>query len=151
LRVPLRRVVDTVDPVAQVNEFNRKLIDEFRANKGKVTGPFEGAPLLLLTTTGAKSGQTRTNPVVYTRDGDRVVVIASKGGAPTSPDWYHNLVANPTVTVELPDERFDAKASVAEGDERGRLFAAQAAVMPAFGDYQQKTTRQLPVVILERA
>ena len=146
----LRRDVDTVDPVAEVNNFNRQLIDEFRANNGKVTGPFEGAPLLLLTTTGAKSGQTRTNPVVYTRDGDRLVIIASKGGAPTSPDWYHNLVANPAVTVELPDETFGAKASVARGEEHDRLFAAQAAVMPAFDDYQTKTTRQLPVVILER-
>jgi len=147
-----RRAVDTVDPVAEVNDFNRNLIDEFRANKGKVTGPFEGAPLLLLTTTGARSGQTRTNPVVYTRDGDRFVVIASKGGAPTSPDWYHNLVANPTVRIELPDdETFDAKASVASGEEHDRLFAAQAGVMPAFDDYQKKTTRQLPVVILERA
>jgi deazaflavin-dependent oxidoreductase (nitroreductase family) len=136
--------------MADANEFNRNLIDEFRANKGKVTGPFEAAPLLLLTTTGAKSGQTRINPVVYTRDGDRLVIIASKGGAPTSPDWYHNLVANPTVTVELPDEKFDAKASVAQGEEHDRLFAVQAALMPAFDDYQQKTTRQLPVVILER-
>jgi len=133
-----------------VNEFNRNLIDEFRANSGNVTGPFERAPLLLLTTTGAKSGVTRTNPVVYTRDGDRLVIIASKGGAPTSPDWYYNLVANPLVTVELPNETFEAKASVAQGDERGRLFAAQADVMPQFGEYQQKTTRQLPVVILER-
>jgi deazaflavin-dependent oxidoreductase (nitroreductase family) len=148
--VRLRRAVDTVDSVAEVNEFNRNLIDEFRANKGKVTGPFEGAPLLLLTTTGAKSGRTRTNPVVYTRSGDRLVIIASKGGAPTSPDWYHNLVANPTVTVELPDERFDAKASTARGEEHDRLFAAQAALMPHFNEYQQKTTRQLPVVVLER-
>jgi deazaflavin-dependent oxidoreductase (nitroreductase family) len=148
--VASRRVVDTVDSMADVNEFNRTLIDEFRANDGKVTGPFEGAPLLLLTTTGAKSGQTRINPVVYTRDGDRLVIIASKGGSPTSPDWYHNLVANPTVTVEVPGDTFEAKASVAQGEERERLFAAQAAAMPNFSDYQQKTTRQLPVVILER-
>jgi deazaflavin-dependent oxidoreductase (nitroreductase family) len=143
--------VDTVGSMAEVNEFNRNLIDEFRANHGKVTGPFEGAPLLLLTTTGAKSGHTRTNPVVYTRDGDRLVIIASKGGAPTSPDWYHNLVANPAVKIELPDETFEAKASIARGDERARLYAAQSEVMPAFADYQQKTDRQIPVVILERA
>jgi deazaflavin-dependent oxidoreductase (nitroreductase family) len=137
--------------MADVNDFNRNLIDEFRANGGKVTGPFEGAPLLLLTTTGAKSGKTRTNPVVYTKDGDRLVIIASKGGAPNSPDWYHNLVANPTVKIELPDETFEAKASVARGDERDRLFAAQAEMMPAFNDYEQKTSRRIPVVILERA
>jgi deazaflavin-dependent oxidoreductase (nitroreductase family) len=133
-----------------VNDFNRNLIDEFRSNDGKVTGPFEGRPLLLLTTKGAKSGQTRTNPVVFTRDGERFVIIASKGGAPVSPDWYHNLVANPTVTVEVPGDKFEAKASVAQGEERERLFAAQAAAMPNFSEYQQKTTRQLPVVILDR-
>ena len=149
-RLANRDRVDTVARMADVNDFNRNLIDEFRANDGKVTGPFEGAPLLLLTTTGAKSGNTRTNPVVYTRDGDRLVIIASKGGSPTSPDWYHNLVANPLVTIEVPGEKFEAKASVARGDEHDRLFAAQAAVMPQFGEYQEKTTRQLPVVILER-
>jgi deazaflavin-dependent oxidoreductase (nitroreductase family) len=148
--VASKEAVDTVDSMADVNDFNRTLIDEFRANNGKVIGPFAGAPLLLLTTTGAKSGQTRTNPVVYTRDGDRLVIIASKGGAPTSPDWYHNLVANPVVTVEVPDDKFEAKASVAQGEERERLFAAQAEAMPNFSEYQQKTTRQLPVVILER-
>ena len=142
--------LDTVARMPDVNDFNRNLIDEFRANKGKVTGPFEGAPLLLLTTTGAKSGATRINPVVFTRDGDRLVIIASKGGAPRSPDWYHNLVAHPTVKVELPDETFEAKASVAEGEERERLYAAQAAMMPAFTEYQQKTDRQIPVVLLER-
>jgi len=148
--VRLRGAVDTVQSMTDVNDFNRNLIDEFRTNSGKVTGPFQGAPLLLLTTTGARSGRTRTNPVVYTTDGDRLVIIASKGGAPTSPDWYHNLVANPTVTVELPDETFDAKASVAQGADHDRLFAAQAALMPTFNEYQQKTKRQIPVVILER-
>ncbi len=137
--------------MADVNDFNRDVIEEFRANGGKVSGPFAGAPLLLLTTTGAKSGQTRTNPVVYTKDGDRLVIIASKGGAPKSPDWYHNLVANPTVTIELPGEKFEANASVAEGEERDRLYAAQAEVMPNFNDYQQKTSRRIPVVLLERA
>src|SRR6476620_8402590 len=130
--------------------FNENLIAEFRANAGTVTGPFAGRPLLLLTTTGAKSGQSRTSPLVYTTDGDRLVVIASKGGAPSSPDWYHNLVANPTVTVELPDETFTARATVAEGEERDRLFAAQAAMMPAFAKYEQKTERQIPAVLLER-
>jgi deazaflavin-dependent oxidoreductase (nitroreductase family) len=135
---------------AELNDFNENLIREFRANDGKVTGVFERAPLLLLTTTGAKSGRPRTTPVVFTRDGDRLVMIASKGGAPTNPAWYYNLVANPTVTVELPEETFDAHATVATGAERERLFRAQAALMPNFSQYQQKTTRQIPVIVLER-
>src|SRR5215510_8172345 len=98
------------------NDFNRAIIEEFRANHGKTTGPFEHAPLLLLTTTGAKTGRRHTTPVVHTIDGDRLVVVASKAGAPTNPAWYHTLVANPTVTVELPgDETFEAVAHVAEG------------------------------------
>ena len=136
--------------VAINNDFNQALIEEFRANDGKVTGVFAGRPLLLLTTTGAKSGQPRTMPLVYTTDGDRMVVIASKGGAPSNPAWYHNLVANPTVTVELPGDTFQARATVAEGEERERLYSAQAALMPAFAEYQEKTTRQIPVIILER-
>jgi deazaflavin-dependent oxidoreductase (nitroreductase family) len=132
------------------NDFNQSLIEEFRANDGKVTGVFAGRPLLLLTTTGAKSGRPRVSPLVYTTDGDRIVTIASKGGAPTNPDWYHNLVANPFVTVELPGETFQARATVIEGEERQRLYDAQAALMPGFAEYQQKTTRQIPVVVLER-
>ena len=97
------------DPTPDINDFNRGLIEEFRANDGKVSGDFAGSPLLLLTTTGAKSGQERVNPVVYTTDGDRTIVIASKGGAPTNPDWFHNLVANPEVTVEVPGETFSAR------------------------------------------
>jgi deazaflavin-dependent oxidoreductase (nitroreductase family) len=134
----------------QFNEFNRNLIDEFRTNKGSVTGVFANAPLLLLTTTGAKSGKQHTTPVVYTRDGERIVIIASKGGAPSHPAWYHNLVANPEVTLELPDETFRARAHVASGDERTRLWEAQAALMPTFNDYQEKTTREIPVIVLER-
>jgi deazaflavin-dependent oxidoreductase (nitroreductase family) len=133
------------------NQFNQDLIEEFRANGGKVTGQFAKAPLLLLTTTGAKTGQRRTSPLVYTTDGDRLVVIASKGGAPTNPDWFRNLVANPEVTVELPGETFAARASVPEGEARQRLFDRQAAVMPGFAEYQRNTTRRLPVVVLERA
>jgi deazaflavin-dependent oxidoreductase (nitroreductase family) len=133
-----------------VKSFNEGVIEEFRANDGKVTGPFAGAPLLLLTTTGAKSGERRTTPIVHTTDGDRYVVIASYGGAPKHPAWYHNLVAHPEVTVELPGETFSARARTAEGEERDRLFAAQAALMPTFNDYQAKTDRQLPVVVLER-
>src|SRR5882672_8463269 len=109
-----------------VDEFNRNLIDEFRAHDGKVTGIFEGAPLLLLTTTGAKSGRKHTTPLVYQQDGDRIVVFGSKGGAPSHPAWFRNLVAHPNVTVEVPGgETFEARAVVVEGPERDRLFAAQ--------------------------
>ena len=133
------------------NEFNRKLIEEFRANGGKVGGMFAGAPLLLLTTTGARSGQPRVAPLAYTTDNGRVVVIASKGGAPTHPDWFHNLRANPEVTVELGTETFPARATIPAGAERQRLFEQMAAQMPNFAEYQRNTTRQLPVVVLERA
>ncbi len=133
------------------NDFNQQVIAEFRANEGKVGGPFAGSPMVLLTTTGAKSGKERTSPLVYTTDGDRIVIIASKAGAPTSPDWYYNLVANPTVTVEIGTERFQAHATVAEGAERDRLFNQQATQMPGFAEYQTKTTRVIPVVVLERA
>ncbi len=130
--------------------FNLKIIEEFRANAGETTGPFKGRPLLLLTTRGAKSGATHTTPLVYSRDGDRLVIIASMGGAPKNPAWYHNIVANPEVTVELGVEKFSARATSAEGDERDRLYAQQAATMPAFKDYETKTTRRIPVVVLER-
>jgi deazaflavin-dependent oxidoreductase (nitroreductase family) len=130
--------------------FNRNLIEEFRANDGKVAGAFADAPLLLITTTGAKTGQQRTSPVVYTTDGDRLVIIASYAGRPTNPAWFTNLVANPEVTVEIPGETFAARAVVASGEYRDRLYAAQAKLMPAFDEYQAKTTRQIPVVTLER-
>ncbi len=135
---------------SELNTFNERLIAEYRANGGRVTGQFAGAPLLLLTTTGAKSGRARTMPLVYSRDGDHLVVIASKGGAPTNPDWYHNLVANPEVTVELGAETFRARASVPGEPERTRLYDQQATLMPGFAEYQKKTTRQIPVVVLER-
>jgi deazaflavin-dependent oxidoreductase (nitroreductase family) len=131
--------------------FNRDLIDQFRANGGEIKeGMFKGAPILLLTTRGAKSGNTYTTPLVYTRDGDRYVVIASKGGAPTHPAWFHNILAHPNPTIEVGDERFETRASVPEGDERKRLYDAQATLMPNFAEYQSKTTRQIPVVVLER-
>ena len=136
--------------MTDLNEFNRTLIEEFRANGGKVSGMFERSPLVILTTTGAKSGQARTFPVVYTRDGDRLVVVASKGGSDQNPAWYHNLVANPTVTVELPDETYQARAVVVEGDERDRLYRAHADRMPNFDEYQAKTSRRIPVIALER-
>jgi deazaflavin-dependent oxidoreductase (nitroreductase family) len=133
-------------------DFNGEIIEQFRANNGTmVSGMFKGAPLLLLTSKGARSGQTRINPLAYTRDGDRYVIIASKGGAPSHPDWYHNVVANPEVTVEVGPQRIPARATVAEGPERDRLYAAQAALMPGFAEYQRKTTRRIPVVILEPA
>jgi deazaflavin-dependent oxidoreductase (nitroreductase family) len=134
-----------------MNDINVDVIEQFRTNNGAIhSGMFSGAHLLLLTTTGAKSGKKRINPLVFTRDGDNYVVIASKGGSPTHPDWYHNLVANPDVTVEVGTERFEARARVAEGEERDRLYVAQAAIMPGFADYQRKTSRQIPVVVLER-
>lgn len=137
----------TPDP----SNFNQQIIDEFRANGGKVGGMFEGAPMLLLTTTGAKSGQPRVSPLVYSTDGDRMVIMASKGGAPTNPDWFHNLRANPEVTLEVGTETFPARASVPDGEERQRLWDQMVAQMPGFGDYQRNTTREIPVVVLERA
>ncbi|HVA81410.1 MAG TPA: nitroreductase family deazaflavin-dependent oxidoreductase [Candidatus Binataceae bacterium] len=136
--------------MADMNEFNQRVIEEFRANAGKVGGRFAGASMILLTNKGAKSGRTFTTPLVCTRDGDRIVIIASKAGAPKNPDWYHNLVANPVVTVEVGTEKFSARASVTSGAERERLYNAQAALLPAFNDYRQKTTRQIPVFVLER-
>lgn len=137
--------------MSDMNDFNKQVIEEFRANGGKVGGMFEGAPLLLLTTTGARSGQPRVAPLVYTTDSDRIVIIASKGGAPTNPDWYHNIAANPEVTVELGTETFQARAEIAEEPERTRLFDAQAATMPGFRDYQNNTSRVIPVVTISRA
>jgi deazaflavin-dependent oxidoreductase (nitroreductase family) len=133
------------------NDFNQKLIAEYRANDGKVSGQFANAPLLLLTTTGAKSGQPRTTPLVHTTDGDRLVIIASKAGAPTNPDWYHNLRAHPEVTVELGPDTFHANATIPNGAERDRLYDQMAAKMPNFAEYQQNTERRIPVVVLERA
>lgn len=131
--------------------FNQQIIEEFRANEGKVGGPFAGAPMVLLSTTGAKSGQERTTPLVYTSDGSRLIVIASAAGADNHPAWYHNLVANPNVTLEVGTERFPARASVVDEPERGRLYAQMAAMMPGFNAYQEKTSRTIPVVRLERA
>jgi deazaflavin-dependent oxidoreductase (nitroreductase family) len=133
-----------------MNDFNRAIIDEFRANDGKVGGQFAGATMLLLTTTGARSGERRTTPVVYLPDGERMVIFASKAGAPTNPAWYHNLLANPAVTVEVGSQAIDANAVVTEGEERDRLFDRQAALHPQFAEYAHKTTRQIPVIALER-
>ncbi|MET1072437.1 MAG: nitroreductase family deazaflavin-dependent oxidoreductase [Umezawaea sp.] len=131
--------------------WNEKVIDEFRANGGRVGGPFEGKDLVLLTMTGAKSGQERTTPLATSRDGDRFVIIASYGGADRHPDWYYNVVANPRVTVEFGTEKFDATASeVTDRAERDRLYADMVAIMPGFADYEKKTDRLIPVVVVER-
>ncbi len=132
------------------NDFNKQIIEEFRANGGKVGGQFAGASLILLTTLGAKSNQPRINPLVYSKDGDNIVIIASKAGAPTNPDWYYNILAHPEVTVELGAERFQARAVVPERQERDRIFNQVAAQMPGFGEYQRNTSRIIPVVVLER-
>lgn len=132
------------------NDWNKAIIDEFRANGGKVGGHFAGASLLLLHTIGAKSGLERINPLAYTMDGDQYVVIASKAGAPSNPDWYYNVAAHPLVTVEVGTEQFRAQAVIAQEPERTRLFDQMAAARPGFLEYQQKTTRILPVIVLTR-
>ena len=132
------------------NDWNKAIIDEFRANAGKVGGRFAGATLLLLHTTGARSGQERINPVACVKDGDRLVIIASKAGAPTNPDWYHNLLAHPLATVEVGTETFQVRAAVAAELERTRLYAKMVEMMPGFAEYQQKTTRVIPVFVLTR-
>lgn len=136
--------------MSNANEWNKATIEEFRANGGKVGGAFAGRPLLLLHTTGAKSQQQRVSPVAYTTDGDRLVVIASKGGAPTHPNWYYNIVANPLVTVELGIEQFQAHATIPAEPDRTRLYDQMATVMPGFAEYQRKTTRIIPVIVLTR-
>lgn len=133
-----------------VNAWNAAIIEEFRANGGVVGGQFAGAPLLLLHNTGAKSGKERINPLAYTRDGERFVIIASKGGAPTNPDWYYNILANPEVTLEVGTDQFQARATVVEEPERTRLYEQMATQMPGFAEYQRATSRQIPVVVLER-
>ena len=134
-----------------MSDFNQAVIDQFRANDGKVGGYFAGANLLLLHTTGAKSGQPRTNPMVYVPDGDRIVVIASKGGDDSNPDWYYNLLANPNVTVELGNEKFQARAiAVTDEPERSRLYAKMVEHRSGFADYEHKTSRKIPAVVLER-
>ncbi len=132
------------------NERNQKIIDEFRANEGKVGGHFEGKNLLLLHTTGAKSGQERVNPVAYIRDGDRYGVIASKGGAPTNPHWYYNILAHPRLTVEVGTETFQVDAQVAEEPKRTRLYNKMVEMMPSFDDYRRRTEREIPVIVLTR-
>lgn len=132
------------------SDWNDKIIAEFRANEGKVGGPFEGAPMVILTSTGAKTGKPHTNPLMYLPDGNRVVVFASMGGAPDNPQWFNNLVANPDATAEVGTEQFKVRAVVTQGEERDRLFGEQKKRYPQFAEYETKTTRKIPVVALER-
>jgi deazaflavin-dependent oxidoreductase (nitroreductase family) len=136
--------------VRDFRERNRQVIEEFRASGGRVGGNYAKRPLLLLTTVGAKSGKPYTTPVMYLRDGERLAIFATHGGSPTHPDWYHNLVAHQTVTVEVGTETFEALASPRTGAERDELYARQSELYPQFAEYQQRTTRKIPVVILER-
>jgi deazaflavin-dependent oxidoreductase (nitroreductase family) len=132
------------------NNWNQAIIEEFRANSGKVGGVFAGKTLLLLHTVGAKSGQERINPVAYIPDGERLVIIASKGGAPTHPDWYYNILAHPLVTVEVGTEQFQAQATITSEPERTRYYNRMVEMMPGFADYQRKTKRVIPVIKLMR-
>jgi deazaflavin-dependent oxidoreductase (nitroreductase family) len=139
---------DKGENMADQNIYNHQLIEEFRTHRG--SGPMKGRPLLLLTTIGAKSGQPRTTPVMYISDGDNLLVIASNAGAAAHPDWYHNLVAHPEVTVEVGSETFEAIAIVTEGSERQTLWDRVVAQYPFFADHQTKTPRQIPVIMLRR-
>jgi deazaflavin-dependent oxidoreductase (nitroreductase family) len=132
-----------------VSDYNRRVIEEFRANGGAVGGAYAGGTLLLLTSAGARTGRPHTTPLMYLADGGRLVVFATKGGAPTNPDWYHNLRANPVAVVEVGTETLEVRATVARGEERRRLFAAQAERRPQFAEYAAVTTREIPVVVLE--
>ena len=133
-----------------MSDYNAQIIAEFRANHGRVGGNFEGAPLLLLHTKGAKSGQERISPMMYLRDGERWLVFASKAGAPTNPDWYHNLTANPDATIEVGDETIEVRAEELPRAERDEKYAEQAALYPGFADYERKTDRVIPVMALTR-
>lgn len=132
------------------NDWNEKIIEEFRANEGRVGGPFEGAPMVLVTSTGQKTGKPRTSPLMYLPDGDRVVIFASYGGAPENPQWFNNLVVNPEAAAEVGTETFKVRAVVTEGEERDRLFEEQKKRYPQFAEYEKKTDRKIPVVALER-
>ncbi len=134
-----------------VNDWNRKVIDEFRANEGKVGGQFAGAPMILVHHFGAKSGVERVSPMVYFPDGERLLIVASAAGSPKNPDWYHNLKANPEVQVEVGPDTFPVVVEELAAAERAEKWAAITAVMPGFAEYQEKTSRQIPVLALSRA
>ena len=135
--------------MVELSSRNRQIIEEFRANKGKIGGPFKDAPMLLLTTTGAKSSKQHTIPLVYLPDNDRFIIFASNAGSLTDPDWYHNIVAQPQVIIEFGTETFDATATILTGEERDRLYNRQAEANPIFADFQAKTTRMIPVITLQ--
>lgn len=135
--------------MSEVQDWNTQIIDEFRSNGGKVGGQFEGAPLLLLHSTGAKSGKQRVNPMMYLADGDDFVVFATKAGTPTNPDWYHNIVAFPQASIEVGESTVNVVARVAEGDTRERLWSRQKELYPGFAEYEAKTAREIPVMVLE--
>jgi deazaflavin-dependent oxidoreductase (nitroreductase family) len=132
------------------DDWNKAIIEEFRANAGKVGGPFAGKTLLLLHTVGARTGRERVNPVAYVLDGDHIVIVASKGGSPTNPGWYHNIIARPHLTVEVGVDQFPVVASVALEPERTRLYDKMIAMMPVFAEYRSRTNRVIPVIILQR-
>ena len=134
-----------------MNDFNQQIIDEFRANEGKVGGGFDGAPMLILHATGARSGQERVIPLVYQPVGGSWAIFASKAGAPTNPDWFHNLSADPSASIEVGTETVPVTARILEGTERDEIWARQKELMPGFADYEQATTRTIPVVLLERS
>jgi len=136
--------------VSSYVDFNQQVIDEFRANAGAVGGGFAGAPIVLLHHKGAKTGKERVTPVVYLPDGGRFVIFGSKAGADTNPDWYHNLLANPHTTIEVGPDTVEVNARVSEGEERERLWTKQKAAMPNFAEYERKTSRPIPVIVLER-
>jgi deazaflavin-dependent oxidoreductase (nitroreductase family) len=140
----------TNDPRADYEAFTRGLIADVRTNGRPTSGPFAGRPVLILTTTGARTGEPRVAPLVFSRDGDRLVIMASKSGSPENPAWYANLVANPVVTVETGGEVFEARATEVHGAERERLWAAHVAEHPGFAEYPAMTTRVIPVIVLER-
>ena len=136
--------------MSEANDWNNNVVKEFRENGGKVGGMFEGRPMIIVHTIGAKSGTEREVPLVYFGEGERIFIFASKGGAPENPAWYHNLLANPRVKIEVGDETFDVAARVLTGAERDEYYAKQVAQMPNFGDYERATTRVIPVIELER-
>lgn len=137
--------------MADVNDFNAPIIEEFRANGGKLGGNFEGAPILLLHHRGAKTDRERVNPVMYRPVGDSMAIFGTKAGAPTNPDWYHNLVAHPDTVVEVGTDTVPVVARIADDAERATIWEAQKREYPGFADYEKMTSRQIPVVILERA
>jgi deazaflavin-dependent oxidoreductase (nitroreductase family) len=135
--------------MSEANDFNAQVIEEFRASGGRVGGPFEGAPMVLVHHKGAKTGLERVVPLMYRPEGDDIAIFASYAGAPDNPAWFHNLVANPDTTIEIGTETRPVRARVAEGDERKRIWEAQKTEVPQFAEYEAKTEREIPVVVLE--